>query len=131
MDLKGIGYLPQQETDIPLSVCLPVIVHYVLQSSLSFQTVSEVKTKILGALADDFDTATAMGAIIELIGITNKMLHQKPQYVSMFHISHCAPYMYTRYIQEGINEFLQHLMYSGVLFYDFLICTYTKCSICS
>jgi hypothetical protein len=59
---------------------------------VSFQTVSEVKTRLLRALADDFDTATAMSAIIELVGVTNKMLHQKPQHVSMFHISYRAPY---------------------------------------
>jgi cysteinyl-tRNA synthetase len=57
-------------------------------SFVSFQTVSEVKTRLLGALSDDFDTATAMNAIIELVGATNKMLHQKPQHVSTFDISY-------------------------------------------
>lgn len=56
------------------------------QSFVLFQAISEVKTKLLGALSDDFDTATAMSAITELVGVTNKMLHQKSEHVSICYI---------------------------------------------
>jgi len=61
---------------------------------ISFQTVSEVKTRLLQALSDDFDTPKAMSAIMELAGVTNKMLHQKPQHVSIFYISPSSLYIH-------------------------------------
>jgi cysteinyl-tRNA synthetase len=47
----------------------------------------------MGALSDDFDTATAMSAIIELVGVTNKMLHQKSEHVSIYYISFSILYV--------------------------------------
>jgi cysteinyl-tRNA synthetase len=61
---------------------------------LSFQAVSEVKARFLGALSDDFDTSKAMSAIIQLVGVTNKMLHRKPEHVSIFYIYFSALYIY-------------------------------------
>jgi cysteinyl-tRNA synthetase len=49
----------------------------------------------MGALSDDFDTPKAMSAIIELVGVTNKMLHQKPQHVSIFYVSFSALYIHS------------------------------------
>jgi cysteinyl-tRNA synthetase len=61
---------------------------------ISFQTVSEVKARLLEALADDFDTPKAMSAIVELVGVTNKMLHQKSQHVGIFYISSSSLYIH-------------------------------------
>jgi cysteinyl-tRNA synthetase len=68
------------------------------QSVLSFQAISEVKTRLLGALSDDFDTATAMSAIIELVGVTNKMLHKKSEHVSIYYISFFLYVIYAHYL---------------------------------
>ncbi|KAJ4445651.1 hypothetical protein ANN_12334, partial [Periplaneta americana] len=54
----------------------------VIDESYLLQSLAEAKTKLTEALSDDFDTATAMIAILHLIRIGNKMLHQKSQHVS-------------------------------------------------
>lgn len=41
-----------------------------------FQTLHNTRSVVCSALADDFDTSKAMHAIINLVGVGNKMLHQ-------------------------------------------------------
>lgn len=41
-----------------------------------FQTLHDTRNEISSALADDFDTSKAMHAVINLIGVGNKMLYQ-------------------------------------------------------
>ncbi|XP_021942686.1 probable cysteine--tRNA ligase, mitochondrial isoform X2 [Zootermopsis nevadensis] len=69
------------------------------------KTVSEVKTRILGALADDFDTATAMSAIIELVGVTNKMLHEKPQHDMKCARNPVAIAAVMSFVQQSLEKF--------------------------
>ncbi|KAL6447973.1 hypothetical protein ACFW04_000192 [Cataglyphis niger] len=47
-----------------------------IDENLLFTTLHETRNKVYSALADDFDTSKAIHAIINLVGIGNKMLHQ-------------------------------------------------------
>ncbi|GFG39209.1 hypothetical protein Cfor_11274, partial [Coptotermes formosanus] len=69
------------------------------------KTVSEVKTRLMGALSDDFDTPKAMSAIIELVGVTNKMLHQKPQHDTESARSLVAVAAVASFVQQSLEKF--------------------------
>ncbi|PSN53354.1 putative cysteine--tRNA ligase [Blattella germanica] len=56
--------------------------HGEVDEPLLLESLSKTKHKLMEALSDDFDTATAMNSIITLMGIGNKMLHQRPQNIS-------------------------------------------------
>ncbi|XP_011703416.1 PREDICTED: probable cysteine--tRNA ligase, mitochondrial isoform X1 [Wasmannia auropunctata] len=47
-----------------------------IDENLLFTTLHDTRSQVYSALADDFDTSKAMHAIINLVGIGNKMLHQ-------------------------------------------------------
>lgn len=47
-----------------------------IDENLLFITLRDTKSRVHSALVDDFDTSKAMHAIINLVGIGNKMLHQ-------------------------------------------------------
>ncbi|KAG5344542.1 SYCM protein, partial [Acromyrmex charruanus] len=47
-----------------------------IDENLLYTTLHDTRSKVYSALADDFDTSKAMNAIINLVGIGNKMLHQ-------------------------------------------------------
>ncbi|TGZ53489.1 Cysteinyl-tRNA synthetase, mitochondrial [Temnothorax longispinosus] len=47
-----------------------------IDENLLFTTLHDTRSRVYSALADDFDTSKAMHAIINLVRIGNKMLHQ-------------------------------------------------------
>ncbi|KYN03790.1 PREDICTED: probable cysteine--tRNA ligase, mitochondrial [Cyphomyrmex costatus] len=47
-----------------------------IDENLLYTTLHNTRSTVYSALADDFDTSKAMHAIINLVGIGNKMLHQ-------------------------------------------------------
>ncbi|XP_012528057.1 probable cysteine--tRNA ligase, mitochondrial isoform X2 [Monomorium pharaonis] len=47
-----------------------------IDENLLFATLYDTRSQVHSALADDFDTSKAMHAIINLVGIGNKMLHK-------------------------------------------------------
>lgn len=69
------------------------------------KAISELKTRLLGALSDDFDTATAMSAITELVGVTNKMLHQKSEHDIESARSPLAIAAVASFIQQSLEKF--------------------------
>ncbi|XP_024883349.1 cysteine--tRNA ligase, mitochondrial [Temnothorax curvispinosus] len=47
-----------------------------IDENLLFTTLDDTRSRVYSALADDFDTSKAMHAIINLVRVGNKMLHQ-------------------------------------------------------
>ncbi|XP_011863318.1 PREDICTED: probable cysteine--tRNA ligase, mitochondrial [Vollenhovia emeryi] len=47
-----------------------------IDENLLFTTLHDTRNQVYSALADDFDTSKAMHAIINLVGVGNKMLHE-------------------------------------------------------
>ncbi|XP_023703007.1 probable cysteine--tRNA ligase, mitochondrial isoform X2 [Cryptotermes secundus] len=76
-----------------------------INESYLLKAISDVKTKLLEALSDDFDTATAMSAITELVGVTNKMLHQKCEHDTESARSPLAIAAVASFIQQSLEKF--------------------------
>ncbi|XP_069695114.1 probable cysteine--tRNA ligase, mitochondrial isoform X2 [Periplaneta americana] len=77
----------------------------VIDESYLLQSLAEAKTKLTEALSDDFDTATAMTAILHLIRIGNKMLHQKSQHVSEHVRSPVAVAAVASFVRQSLEKF--------------------------
>lgn len=79
--------------------------HGDIDESQLLESLSNTKVKVLRALSDDFDTATAMSALTSLIGSANKMLHQRPQTISQPVRNPAAVAAVVTYVRQSLEKF--------------------------
>ncbi|KAJ9582496.1 hypothetical protein L9F63_003189, partial [Diploptera punctata] len=79
--------------------------HGDVDESKLLESLFNTKSKVGEALSDDFDTASAMKAIINLMGTANRMLHQRPQTVSQPVRHPAAIAAVATYVSQSLEKF--------------------------